>query len=126
MEIPSIETVCGIYEGRNVLEGFRANTEILCNEKPCESSERNQFYEMCVRDNMIIFEIASDENLPIPHMELSDLKDILFGRLKLNKACDVYKLTVEHLRYCGDETLMLILFLLNSIIENHNYLSSPS
>ena len=123
--IPSIETVCGIYEGRNVLEGFRANTEILCNEKSCESSERNQFYEMCVRDNMIIFEITSDENLPIPHMELSDLKDIIFGRLKLNKACDVYKLTVEHLRYCGDETLMLILFLLNSIIDNLNYLSSP-
>ena len=123
--IPSIETVCGIYEGRNVLEGFRANTEILCNEKSCESSERNHFYEMCVRDNMIIFEITSDENLPIPHMELSDLKDIIFGRLKLNKACDVYKLTVEHLRYCGDETLMLILFLLNSIIDNLNYLSSP-
>ena len=123
--IPSIETVCGIYEGRNVLEGFRANTEILCNEKSCESSERNQFYEMCVRDNMIIFEITSDENLPIPHIELSDLKDIIFRRLKLNKACDAYKLTVEHLRYCGDETLMLILFLLNSIIDNLNYLSSP-
>ena len=125
LKIPVIETVCGIYEGRNVLEGFRANTEKLCNEKSYESCEVNQFYEMCVMDNMIIFEITSDENVPIPHMELSDLKDIIFKRLKLNKACDVYKLTVEHLRYCGDETLMLILFLLNSIIDNLNYLSSP-
>ena len=77
-----------------MLEGFQANTEILCNEKSCESSERNQFYEMCVRDNMIIFEITSDENLPIPHMELSDIKDIIFRRLKLNKACDAYKLKI--------------------------------
>ena len=90
-----------------------------------ESSEKNPFYEMCVTDNMIIFEITSDENVSIPQMELSELKDIIFRRLKLNKACDVYKLTVEHLRYCGDETLMLILFLLNSIIDNLNYLSSP-
>jgi hypothetical protein len=125
LEIPVIETVCGIYEGRNVLEGFRANTEILCNEKSCESHEVNQFYEMCIKDNIIIFEITSDENVLIPHMQLTDLKDILFRRLKLNKACDVYKLTVEHLRYCGDETLTLILYLLNSIIDNLNCLSSP-
>jgi hypothetical protein len=36
LEIPSIETSCGIYEGINVLEGFRANTEKICNEKPVE------------------------------------------------------------------------------------------
>ena len=58
-------------------------------------------------------------------MQLADLKDILFKRLKLNKACDVYKLTVEHLRYCGDETLFWILKLLNLIIDHLNYLSSP-
>ena len=49
----------------------------------------------------------------------------MFKRLKLNKACDIYKLTVEHLRYCGEETLSLILQLLNLIIDNLNYLSSP-
>ena len=57
-------------------------------------------------------------------MTLQNLKDILFKKFKLNKACDVYMLTVEHLRYAGDESLSLVLFLLNLIIDNINYLSS--
>ena len=122
MDIPLIETICGTYEGVNVLEGFRSNTEKLCNEKPIESSETNPFFQMCLEDNYIILDIISHENANIPHMHLSDMKDILFKRLKLNKACDIYKLTVEHLRYCGDETLCLILQLLNLIIDNLNYL----
>ena len=36
----------------------------------------------------------------------------------------MYKLTVEHLRYAGDENLELIVILLNKIIDNLNYLSS--
>ena len=58
-------------------------------------------------------------------MKLIHLKDIIFKTLKLNKACDIFKLTVEHLRNCGDRTLTLILQLLNLIIEHLNYLSSP-
>ena len=80
---------------------------------------------MCLEGNLIIQDITVDKNGIIPHMELSDLKEIIFRRLKLNKACDIYKLTVEHLRYCGDESLCLILQLLNLIIDNLNYLSSP-
>ena len=80
---------------------------------------------MCLQDNLIIQDLTLNENELIPYMELPDLKEILFRRLKLNKACDVYKLTVEHLRNCGDETLCLILQLLNLIIDNLNYLSSP-
>lgn len=80
---------------------------------------------MCLEDNLIIQDIVVDENVFISHMELSDIKEILFRRLKLNKACDIYKLTVEHLRYCGDESLCFILQLLNLIIDNLNYLSSP-
>jgi hypothetical protein len=125
MDIPLIKTICGTYEDVNVLEGFRSNTEKLCNEKPIESSGTNPFFQMCLEDNYIILDIISNENANIPHMQLSDIKDILFKRLKLNKACDIYKLTVEHLRYCGDETLCLILQLLNLIIDNLNYLSSP-
>ena len=101
LNILEIETVCGLYEGRNILEGFRANTEKVCNQKSSDSTEvhgdQNEFYKMCISDNFIIFEMTSDENIRIPQMELSELKDILFRRLKLNKACDVYKLTVEHL-----------------------------
>ena len=58
-------------------------------------------------------------------MSMENLRNILFKRLKLNKACDVYKLTVEHLRNVGDDNLLLILNLLNRIIENINYLSYP-
>ena len=43
---PFIETLCGKYSGENVLEGFCANTEILCNEKDDNQTE-NTFYKMC-------------------------------------------------------------------------------
>ena len=105
VEISSIETLNGTF----------------CNN---DSDFDHGFYKMCSQDNMIILDIASQEKINIPHMSLSVLKDIIFKKLKLNKACDINKLTVEHLRYAGDETLSLILTLLNSIIDNINYLSS--
>ena len=122
MDIPLIETLCGNYSGPNVLEGFCANTEKLCN---IENDEQHEFYKMCHEDNQVIFELTSEDEIKIPHMQLSQLRDIIFKRLKLNKACDIYKLTVEHLRNCGEKTLGLILCLLNSIIDHLNYLSSP-
>ena len=79
---------------------------------------------MCQEDNMIIFQHATDENIQIPLMSNETLKDILFRKLKLGKACDVYKLTVEHLRYSGDETLLSVLKLINKIISHINCLSS--
>ena len=106
-EITVIETLCGTYEGQNVLEGFCANTEKLCNEDHTMTKLNNDFYQMCVEDNSIIFELTSQET-KIPHMKLSDLKDIIFKRLKPNKACDIFMITVEHLRNAGDPTLSLI------------------
>ena len=79
---------------------------------------------MCEEDNMIIFEIASNENVQIPLMTIESLNDILFRKLKLRKTCDVFKLTVEHLRYSGEETLSCVVALINKIITNINYLSS--
>ena len=108
-EIPFLETLAGKYTGNNVLEGFAANTEILCAEKETDEYN-NDFYEMIIKDNMIIFDITADEEIQIPLMSLKQLKDILFKKLKLNKACDVFKLTVEHLRNVGDESLSLIHF----------------
>ena len=124
-EIDYIETLCGTYTGNNVLEGFRANTEILCNTNSCTGGEDDNFYKMCYEDNQIILELIESEKIIIPKMRLIDLKDIIFKTLKLNKACNIFKLTVEHLRNCGDRTLTLILQLLNLIIEHLNYLSSP-
>ena len=84
----------------------------------------NQFFTMCEVDNMMILEITAKEDENIPEMKLEDLKEILFKRLKLGKACDIFKLTVEHLRHAGDESLVCVLQLLNMIISNINYLSS--
>ena len=103
IEIPFIDTLAGRYDGSNILEGFCANTEILCNENETDNKHfDNEFYKMSILDNLIIFEITANEDLKIPHMNLNQLKDIIFKKLKLKKACDVYKLTVEHLRYAGD------------------------
>ena len=118
-DIEYIETLCGNYTGNNVLEGFCANTEKLCNMSSCTDGQSNEFYKMCSEDNQIILDLIGDE-ITIPKMQLTQLKDILFRKLKLNKACDIFKLTVEHLRNCGDRTLSLISQLLNSIIEHLN------
>ena len=119
-DIKLIETLCGTYEGDNVLKGFCANTEILCNKR--DSKENSEFYKMCEDDLEIIIELSKDNDTQISHLTLPE---IIFHRLKLNKACDIFKLTVEHLRYAGDTNLNLILRLLNLIIDNLNYLSSP-
>ena len=121
-KVSEIETLNGTYSGDNVLEGFAANTEILCRDD--SKSMNHEFYKMCEQDNMIILEIAQNETFKIPHMNIQDLKNILFKRLKLNKACDIYKLSVEHLQYAGDESLSSVVCLLNKIIDNINYLSS--
>ena len=76
--LPFIETLAGKYSGNNVLEGFCKNTEILCNEDDFSNKFDNTFYNMCVEDNVIIFELSSEDNVTIPHMRMSDLKDILF------------------------------------------------
>ena len=122
LDLPYIETLNGKYSGDNILEGFCSNTETLCNADSNEDD--NGFYKMCIKDNMMIFEISKQEEAKIPHMTLLNLKDILFKKLKLNKACDIYMLTVEHLRNVGDKSLVQILSLLNSLIDNINLLSS--
>ena len=77
------------YSGNNVLEGFCSNTESLCNNN--SDVLDHEFYKMCLEDNMMIFEIAQQETHNIPHMTLTNLKETLFKKLKLNKACDVYR-----------------------------------
>ena len=89
-EIPLIDTLCGRFIGDNVLEGFRRNTEVLCNENPDIIQSDHSFLKMCQEDNMIIFQLATDENIQIPLMSIETLKDILFRKLKIGKACDVY------------------------------------
>ena len=124
-EIKLIETLCGTFEGENVLEGFCANTEFLCNKENKSEDENQEFLKMCEDDLEVIIELTKDDVEKITHLTLPKLKIIIFKQLKLNKACDIYKLTVEHLRYAGDDNLKLLLRLLNLILDNLSYISSP-
>ena len=71
-----------------------------------------EFYKLCIFDNLNIFEFKGDDNIKIPEMSFDDLENI-------------YKLTVEHLRYAGYEAKSVILRLLNDIISNIYYLTCP-
>ena len=125
--IPEIETFLGWYRGDNVLEGFRANTEHLCNEKPesLETHFSEDFLSRCIEDMIIINELSEDEPLKIPHITIEKMKDIVMKKLKCNKACDIYKVTAEHIKYAGDEVLSILCILINRVIDDIQYLSAP-
>ena len=77
--ISEIETFSGWYRGDNVLEGFRANTEQLCNEKPeaLDTHFSEDFRSRCIEDMIIINELSEDEPLKIPHITVEQLKEIV-------------------------------------------------
>ena len=99
------------------MEGFVANTVILCIEEASDTNEyNNEFYKKVIKDNMMIFEITPESKVTIPQMKINDLKDILFKKLKINKVCDVCMLTVNIFA-------VLEMNWLNAIIKNINILS---
>ena len=55
--IPFINTLKGKYTGDNLLEGFCANTEALCEQDSRKLSD--DFYKMCLIDNTVILDIAT-------------------------------------------------------------------
>ena len=85
----------------------------------------NDFYQLCIADNLYIFSFKGEETVKIKEMSMKDLNDILNKDMKLGKACDIYMLTVEHLRYAGEEAKLHVLKLLNDIINNIYYLTCP-
>ena len=50
-------------------------------------------------------------------------EEILFKKMKPGKACDIYHLTVEHLRECGETAQLCVRTLINMIIQNIYYLT---
>ena len=56
-------------------------------------------------------------------MTLDDLEDILNKDMKLGKARDIYKLTVEHLSFAGNEVKLRVLNLVNDIIDSIYFLT---
>jgi hypothetical protein len=124
-DIGEIQTFLGLYKGKNVLEDSRANTEHLCNEKS-DKPFSDDFLNRCDDDLVIINDIAEDEALEIPPITLQKLQEIIFKKLKANKACDIYKLSTEHLRYAGDKVLTLLCTFINRVLENMNYLAAAA
>ena len=121
-----LNTPAGTYYGTDTLEGFAADAEILGKFVGESSTDYdNDFYRLCTMDNHYIFEFKGDNIIKIPKMKIDDLEKILNNEMKLGKACDIYKLSAEHLRYAGHASKLIILKLLNDIIDNIYYLTCP-
>ena len=116
----------GTYHGIDTLEGFTADAELLGSNTGKSDKHDNEFYKLCILENCYIFDLkAESDTSKIPLMKMSDLDNILSKEMKLNKACDIYQLTVEHLRYSGPQAKLIILGLINDIIRNIYYLTCP-
>ena len=119
--ITFLETLNGIYKEKNVLEGFASNAETLATPVSSEDYDED-FYNMVKEDNAYIFDISSLQNSSYPLMSLEDLKAILYKKLKLNKAADIYQLSVEHLRHAGEEVQGHVLDVINGLLEHVEYM----
>ena len=116
-------TPTGIYLGDNILEGFAADSEYLGRAVgECEEFDNN-FYRLCILDNMYIFDFKGDDQIQIPEMSRESFLEIINQKMKLGKACDAYTLTVEHIRECGEVAQECIRKLINLIIKNIYYLT---
>ena len=116
-----LNTPSGTYHGMDTLEGFTADAELLGQAVTEAPEYDNKFYKLCKLDNCFIFEFKGDDTVRIPEMKFEDLEYILDKDMKLGKACDIYRLTVEHLRFTGHSAKLVILKLLNDIISNIYY-----
>ena len=82
-----------------------------------------KFYKLCKLDNFYIFEFEGQDPVRIPPMNLLQLNHILSKRMKAGKSCDIYQLTVEHLRHSGPQAKVHLLQLLNKILDDIYYLT---
>ena len=87
------------------------------------SSFDKNFYNLCKLDNIYIFEFNCESPVEIPPMSLHQLNHILHTKMKSGKSCDIYHLTVEHLRFCGNKAKTYLLALINSILRNIYFLT---
>ena len=122
---PVLHTPLATYQGEDILEGFAADTEYLGRSNEGVTHFDQGFYKLCKLDNLYIFDFSCKENSTIPPMTINQLTHILNSKMKAGKACDVYQLTVEHIRNCGSTAMLLILEYINRIIKNIYYLSCP-
>ena len=119
-----LHTPAGDYYGNDTLEGFAKDAELLGSFVGDSPEYDNEFYRLCIQDNQYIFDFK-DSCMNIPKMKIEDLENIIGKEMKRGKACDIYKLTAEHLKFDGRSVKLVVMSLINDIIENIYYLSCP-
>jgi hypothetical protein len=107
------------------LEGFAADAEHLGRTNEGSSSFDQGFYKLCKLDNIYIFDFSGADQVKIPPMDMSQLEHILVSKMKPGKACDIYSLTVEYLRYSGSEAKKYILAFINRVLSDIYFLTCP-
>ena len=120
-----LHTPVGTYHETDVLEGFAADAEHLSRDNEDDEVIDKGIYRLCKLDNKYIFEMEEHSDVKIQPMDMAQLEAILSKRMKLGKSCDIYQLTVEHLRYCGTAAKEQILKLLNRILSHISCLACP-
>ena len=120
-----LHTPVGSFYGEDVLEGFAADTEHLGKSNEDDNCFNQGFYKLCKLDNLYIFEFNGDSPVVIPPMNFFQLEHILNSRMKAGKSCDIYHLTVEHLRFCGTEAKLQLLGLINRVLSDIYFLTCP-
>ena len=120
-----LHTPLGSYYGEDVLEGFAADAEHLGRTNEGSSSFDQGFYKLCKLDNLYIFDFSGADQVKIPPMDMSQLEHILVSKMKPGKACDIYSLTVEHLRHSGPEAKKYILAFINRVLSDIYFLTCP-
>ena len=118
-----LRTPVGTFCGEDVLEGFAADAEHLGRVRGEPDIYDNEFYRLCKQDNAYIFDFKGNDEVKIAPMSLKNLDEIICKKMKHGKACDLYQLTVEHIRNCGTKAKQAILDLLNSILKHIYYLT---
>ena len=121
--LTTLKTSAGVYYGDDILEGFASDAELLGEYIGESEGYDNQFYRLCIQDNIYSFDFKAELCMRIPKMKISDLEKIIDTEMKNGKACDVYKLTAEHLKNAGGAARIAILNLINDIIENIQYMA---
>ena len=123
--LTTLNTPAGTYHGTDILEGFAKDAELLGEFVGEAPQYDNQFYRLCIQDNKFIFDLKPKNYIKIPKVSITDLNNIIDKELKRGKACDIYKLTAEHLKNAGNDAKIAVLALINDIIENIEYLACP-
>ena len=121
----TLSTPVGYYRGADTLEGFHADAEFLGKAVGEAKEYDNDFYRLCILDNYYVFDFKGDKTWQIPEMKIEDIENIIRKDMKLGKACDIYMLTPEHLKYAGRSALEVLLRLLDNIIRDIYYLTCP-